>query len=148
MILDPFFYHGLKDKKIKGLFDIDAHLISGMLKTSKGQMEIWFKRRKVLKIQSNELFNEMLLFPLFKIEKNEFSHSLELENELYVVQKTIGLLRSEWLEVECKHLTIDDFTFSIDSYQKDHFLTEIKYQNQSLISKKVTRSSRIKRHLR
>ena len=136
LVLDPFFYYGLKDKKIKMLSDIDANLISGMQNTSKSQIEIWFKRRKVLKIQSHELFNEVLLFPLFQIDKQASFISDNLENGIYVIQKTIGLLRSEWLEVECKQLHIDDFVFTVDNYQKEHFLTDITYQNQKLSFKK------------
>ena len=136
LVLDPFFYYGLKDKKIKMLSDIDANLISGMQNTSKSQIEIWFKRRKVLKIQSHELFNEVVLFPLFQIDKQASFISDNLENGLYVIQKTIGLLRSEWLEVECKQLHIDDFVFTVDNYQKEHFLTDITYQNQKLSFKK------------
>lgn len=136
LVLDPFFYYGLKDKKIKMLSDIDANLISGMQNTSKSQIEIWFKRRKVLKIQSHELFNEVVLFPLFQIDKQASFISDNLENGIYVIQKTIGLLRSEWLEVECKQLHIDDFVFTVDNYQKEHFLTDITYQNQKLSFKK------------
>ena len=136
LVLDPFFYYGLKDKKIKMLTDIDANLISGMQNTSKSQIEIWFKRRKVLKIQSHELFNEVVLFPLFQIDKQASFISDNLENGIYVIQKTIGLLRSEWLEVECKQLHIDDFVFTVDNYQKEHFLTDITYQNQKLSFKK------------
>ena len=136
LVLDPFFYYGLKDKKIKMLTDIDANLISGMQNTSKSQIEIWFKRRKVLKIQSHELFNEVVLFPLFQIDKQASFISDNLENGIYVIQKTIGLLRSEWLEVECKQLHIDDFVFTVDNYQKENFLTDITYQNQKLSFKK------------
>src|SRR5690606_6938862 len=106
LILDPFFYFGLKDNNIKELADIDATLISGMLNTSKSQVEVWFKRRKVLKIQSNELFNDLVLFSLFQIEKNELCLSKELENGIYIIQRTIGLLRSEQLEVDCKQLNV------------------------------------------
>ncbi|MGV8815598.1 MAG: hypothetical protein ACOH2D_15965 [Gelidibacter sp.] len=132
LLLDPFFYYGLKDKKIKELSDIDATLISGMLNTSKSQIEIWFKRRKVLKIQSNELFNDMVLFPLFQVEKNLTFLSQELDNGIYVVQKTIGLLRSEQLEVTSERLYVDDFTFAIANYETEQFLTAISYQNQKL----------------
>ncbi|MEO5790199.1 hypothetical protein [Gelidibacter sp.] len=136
LVLDPFFYYGLKDKKIKGLSDIDATLISGMLNTSKSQIEIWFKRRKVLKLQSNELFNGMVLFPLFQVENNVSFLSKELENGIYVIQKTIGLLRSEHLEVTSERLNVDDFTFAIANYQTEQFLTDITYQNQKLKFKK------------
>lgn len=132
LLLDPFFYYGLKDKKIKELSDIDATLISGMLNTSKSQIEVWFKRRKVLKLQSNDLFNDLVLFPLFKIEQQVSLHSQPLENGLYVIQKTIGLLSSEQLEVVGQSLNIDDFTFAMSNYETEQFLIGITYQNQDL----------------
>lgn len=132
LLLDPFFYYSLKDKHIKELSDIDATLMSGMLNTSKSQVEIWFRRRKVLKIQGNELFNDMVLFPLFHLEQNESFLSKELENGIYVVQKTIGLLRSEQLEVTNRQLNIDDFNFRISKYNSEQFLMDVKYQGQNL----------------
>ena len=132
LLLDPFFYYGLKDKKIKELSDIDATLISGMLNTSKSQIEIWFKRRKVLKIQSHELFNDMVLFSLFKVENKVSLFSHDLENGIYVIQKTIGLIRSEQLEVDDETLNIDDFIFTMAHYETEQFLSEITYQNSSL----------------
>ncbi len=136
LVLVPFFYYGLKDKKSKGLADIEGCLFSGMLNTSKSRIEIWFKRRKVLKIQSKELFNDMVFFPLYQINKNLIPLSHKLENGIYVIQKTIGLLRSEQLEVDCQQLDIDDFVFTFDKYQQEHLLTEITYQDRKLYCKK------------
>ena len=132
LILDPFFYYGLKDKKINKLEDIDANLISGMLNTPKSQIEIWFDRRKVLKVSSNELFNDLLLFPLFKIEVQESFLMDELSKGIYTVQKTIGLLRSEKLQVDSQKLNIDDFTFKMSTYENQQFFTGVTYQNESL----------------
>lgn len=130
LILDPFFYHSLKDKNIKGLLDIEATLIGGMLNSPKSQIEIWFKRRKVLKIQSNELFNDLVLFKLFHKEKNDFLLSEGLEKGIYVVQKTIGMLRSEHVDATNQQLHIDDFSFTITNFGTEQFLTDILYQNQ------------------
>lgn len=132
LLLDPFFYHGLKHKKIKQLTDLDANLISGMLPSTKSHTEIWFKRHKVLKIHSHELFNEMVFFPLFNIIKNSSFIRDELENGIYILQKTIGLLKSEQLEIGSDQLNIEDFSFVIDKFENNEFLTEITYQNQKL----------------
>ena len=132
LILDPFFYYGLKDKRIKDLSDINATLISGMLNTYKSQIEIWFNRRKVLKIQSHELFSDLVFFPLFRTEKNAHIHFKDFETGIYVIQKTIGLLRSEQLEVTTPKLNIDDFAFQMGNYETEQFLTDITYQNEKL----------------
>lgn len=132
LLLDPFFYYELKDEKCKELSDIPANLISGMIDSPKSLVEIWFNRRKVLKIQSQELFNEMLLFPLFKIENSQGFLSDSLEKGIYMVQKTIGLLRSEQIEILSDKLHINDFIFSVDKFKDNQFLSNIKYQNQNL----------------
>lgn len=132
LLLDPFFYYNLKDARFKELSDINASLISGMVNTPKSIIEIWFNRLKVLKIQSQELFNEILLFPLFKVEKSNYFSTNKLEKGVYVVQKTIGFLSSEQLEIKSHQLNIDDFNFIISEFENIQFLTNIKYQNQNL----------------
>ncbi|MBA6152815.1 hypothetical protein [Gelidibacter maritimus] len=132
LILDPFFYYGLKDKKIKKLEDIEANLISGMLNTPKSQIEIWFDRRKVLKIPAHELFNELVLYPLFNLESKGSFLSEEVPKGIYVVQRTIGLLNSEQLEVDSPQLDIEDFTFKTAKFENLQFATEITYQDQYL----------------
>lgn len=132
LILDPFFYYSLKDKKIKQLEDIDANLITGMLNTPKSQIEIWFDRRKVLKIPSHELFNELVLYPLFNLEPTVSFLSEELAKGIYVMQKTVGLLNSAQLEIDSPQLDIHDFTFKTAKYENHQFSSEITYQNQSL----------------
>lgn len=131
LLLNPFFYYDLKDKRYKELPDINAKLISGMVDTPKSLIEIWFNRKKILKIPSQELFNEMLLFPLFKVDKNQDFLTHKLENGIYVVQKTIGLLSSKQLEITSKRLNIYDFNFSITTFGDNQFLSNIKYQNQN-----------------
>lgn len=132
LILDPFFYYGLKDKKINKLEDIEANLISGMLNTPKSQIEIWFDRRKVMKIPSHELFNKLVLYPLFNLEPAASFLSKELTKGIYVVQKTIGLLNSVQLKVDSPQLDIHDFTFKTAKFENLQFSSEITYQNQSL----------------
>ncbi|MCW2118578.1 hypothetical protein [Flavobacterium sp. 7A] len=132
LLLDPFFYHQVKDARFKGLNDIKATLVTGMQNTTKSQIEIWHNRKKVLKIQSHELFNEIVLFPLFKLAKSQNFIDHDLENGIYVVQKTIGLLRLEQFSTDTQQLKMDDFTFSVSEWENSKFLTEIKYKNQTL----------------
>lgn len=132
LLLDPFFYYHLKDSRFKELSDINSNVLSGMLNTSKSFIEIWFNRKKIMKISSQELFNEILLFPLFNLEKSQDFLTPKLEKGIYVVQKTIGLLTSERLDVLSQQLDIDDFSFSIAEFDNNQFLNNIKYQNQNL----------------
>jgi hypothetical protein len=132
LLLDPFFYYELKDNSISSILDLDAKVLSGVLDKPKSQIEIWFNRYKLLKLKPNELFNEMLLFPLYNIEKKSGFNSNELERGLYSVKKEIGLIASLELQIATDRLNIDDFTFTTSVFQNEQFLTEIKYQNQNL----------------
>jgi hypothetical protein len=132
LLLDPFFYYELKDNSISSLLDLNAKIISGVLDKPKSQIEIWFNRYKLLKLKPNELFNEMLLFPLYHIENDENYSLDELEAGIYIIKKEIGLIASLELQIDSNRLEIDEFTFTTSVFQNEQFLTEIKYQNQSL----------------
>lgn len=130
LLLDPFFYHQLKDDKIKSVLDLEATVVSGILDKRFSQVEIWFDRHKVLKVKPHELFNPMLLFPLYKIENNQKFHSDKLESGLYILRKEIGLIASMELRNPSATLLISDFTFEKSVFNKNQFLSNIKYQNQ------------------
>jgi hypothetical protein len=132
LLLDPFFYFQLKDNRFTSVLDLNATVVSGVLDKPKSQIEIWFNRHKVLKLKPNELFNEMVLFPLYQIEKRQNFHFQELEKGIYVVQNTMGLINSVELQISSDRLEINDFTFTTSVFQKEQILTEIKYQNQIL----------------
>jgi hypothetical protein len=132
LLLDPFFYFQLKDNSITSILDLNATVISGVLDKPKSQIEIWFNRHKVLKVKPNQLFNEMVLFPLYQIEKNSAFNSNELEPGLYFIKKEIGLIASLELQIATDRIEIDDFTFTTSVFQNEQFLTDIKYQNQNL----------------
>jgi hypothetical protein len=86
----------------------------------------------VLKLKPNELFNEMLLFPLYNIEKKSGFNSNKLETGLYSIKKEIGLIASLKLQIATNRLDINDFTFTTSIFLKEQFLTDIKYQNENL----------------
>jgi hypothetical protein len=129
-LLDPFFYYKLKDKKYTSLEDLPSEKCSGILNAPKSQIEFWLNRKKVFKLNTHELFNESVLFPLFNIErmKNPFIHS----KGIYILQNEIGTIGTYELMVNSETLNIDDFIFEIDSSQNATFIKNIKYQNQNL----------------
>jgi hypothetical protein len=132
LLLDPFFYYQLKDNRFTSILDLDATVLSGVLDKPKSQIEIWFNRHKVLKLKPNELFNELVLFPLYKVDKNNIYNSNQLETGLYIMKKEIGLISCLELEVDTNLLQIDDFKFITTVFKKERFLSDIKYQNQNL----------------
>ncbi len=129
-LLDPFFYYKLKDKKYTSLEDLPAEKCSGILNASKSQIEFWFNRKKAYKLDTHELFNENVLFPLFNIEKmqNPFINT----KGIYILQNEIGTIGTYELMVNSEMLNIDDFIFEIDTSQNTTFIKNIKYQNQNL----------------
>jgi hypothetical protein len=136
-LLDPFFYYKLKDKKYTSLEDLPAEKCSGILNAPKSQIEFWFNRKKVYKLNTYELFNENVLFPLFNLEiiENPFIHT----KGIYILQNEIGTIGTYELMVDSNTLNIDDFIFEIDSSHNKTFIKNIKYQSQNLeIIKKDT----------
>lgn len=136
-LLDPFFYYKLKDKKYNSLEDLPAEKCSGILNAPKSQIEFWFNRKKVYKLNTYELFNENVLFPLFNIERIE--NPLIHAKGIYILQNEIGTIGTYELMVNSDTLNIDDFTFEIDNFKNSTFIKNIKYQNRDLaIIKKDT----------
>ena len=129
-LLDPFFYYKLKDKKYTSLEDLPAEKCTGILNAPKSQIEFWFNRKKVYKLNTHELFNENVLFPLFNIEKQE--HPFTETKGIYILQNEIGTIGTYELIVNSETLNIDDFLFEIDSFQNTTFIKTIKYQNQEV----------------
>lgn len=129
-LLDPFFYYKLKNKKYSSLEDLPAEKCSGILNAPKSQIEFWFNRKKVYKLNTHELFNENVLFPLFNMEimQNPFINN----KGIYIIQNEIGTIGTYELMVNSETLNIDDFIFEIDTYQDATFIKKIKYQNQNL----------------
>lgn len=129
-LLDPFFYYKLKDKKYTSLEDLPAEKCSGILNVPKSQIEFWLNRKKVYKLNTYELFDENVLFPLFNIERmqNPFIH----DKGIYIIQNEIGTIGTYELMVDSNTLNIDDFIFEIDGSQNATFIKNIRYQNQNL----------------
>lgn len=129
-LIDPFFYYKLKNKKYSSLEDLPSENCTGILNDPKSQIEFWFNRKKVYKLNTNELFNENVLFPLFNIEKmqNPFINPMGI----YILQNEIGTIGTFELIVNSNTLNIDDFIFEIDSIHNNTFIQNIKYKNQNL----------------
>ena len=126
-IIDPFFFHDLKNSKYKSIDDITSQSISGMLDSPKNQLEIWFDRKKVMKWYASELFNEMVLFPLFQIRKEVLAD--EFESGIIIQQKERGLLATLELYIEEERLNLDDILFTIKNGLGFNFLTDITHKS-------------------
>ena len=131
-LIDPFFYHYLKNKNIQSIDDLYGNSVEGLINSSKNQIEIWYKNKKVQKLKINDLMEELLLFPLYNttIQKT----NLNLENGIYIEQKEIGLIGS--FEIYTDNFIIDDLEFQLLKTKEQTILEKLVYKNQVLESKK------------
>lgn len=129
-LLDPFFFYDLKHPIYSSLEAVPAQSISGMLDNPKNQLEIWFDRKKVMKWNASDLFNEMLLFPLFQIQKTVLEE--EFQSGIIIQQRERGQLAMLELNIEKERLNIDDMLFTIKSGLGFNFLTDITYRCTAL----------------
>lgn len=132
VIIDPYFYHLLKSKAILSAEDLAVNCVEGLLNTTKNQIEIWFKNKKVQKLKINDLRQELLFFPLYNttIQKTKPC----LEKGTYIEQKEIGLIGS--FEVKTDNFNIDDLEFQLLQSNDHLLLKELVYNKQVLKSKR------------
>ena len=132
VIIDPYFYHLLKNEKIQTIDELEGVAVEGLLNTPKNQIEIWYKNKKVQKLKINDLKEELLLFPLYKtiIKKT----NLNLEKGFYIEQKEIGLIGS--FEIYTDNFSIDDLEFQLLQTNEQTILEKLVYKNQVLVCKK------------
>lgn len=129
-IMDPFFFYNLKHPLYSSLETIPSKSISGMLDNPKNQLEIWFDRKKVLKWNASDLFNEMVLFPLFQIHKEALEE--QFKSGIIIQQRERGQLATLELYIEEERLNLDDMLFTIKSGLGFSFLTDITYKKTAL----------------
>jgi len=129
LLLDPFFYYNLKNKKYNSMDDLPCEKFSGLINENKNQIEFWFNRKKVFKTNTIELFNEALLFPLFNVK--QLPEFFTDKQGIYIMQKEMGNLGVYELEVNTDNLLLDDFTFETELYESSKIISRIKYKNIS-----------------
>lgn len=132
VLIDPFFYHYLKNKVIQSIDDLQGNAVEGLINSPKNQIEIWYKNKKVQKLKINDLNDELLLFPLYNttIKKT----NLNLEKGIYIEQKEIGLIGS--FEINTDNFNIDNLEFQLLQANEQTILKNLVYKNQVLVCKK------------
>ena len=131
-IIDPFFYHYLKNSTIKSIDDLPGNCAESLINSPKNQIEIWYKNKKVQKLKINDLNEELLLFPLYnKTIQNAYP---SLEKGIYVEQKEIGLIGS--FEIIVDNFNIDNLEFRLLQTNEHTLLKKLVYKDQVLVSKR------------
>lgn len=129
-ILDPFFYHFLRNSSISNYEDLNGMTMKGLLNSPKNQIEIWFKNKKVQKLTMSTFNNEYLLFPLYKTETIEIIS--KLEEGIYVEQKEFGFISSYEFILE-DEFNIENLCFNLINFDKKQILNKFTYSNQKPI---------------
>lgn len=132
VLIDPFFYHYLKNKVIQSIDDLQENAVEGLINSPKNQIEIWYKNKKVQKLKINDLMEELLLFPLYNTTTQKTN--LNLENGIYIEQKEIGLIGC--FEIYTDNFIIDDLEFQLLQTNEKTILEKLIYKNQVLVCKK------------
>jgi len=132
-IIDPYFYHILKDSNIQSVEDLKTITNYGLLNSSKNQIEIWYQNKKVQKLKINDLLDELLLFPLYNTYHSKIN--LNKDKGIYIEQKEIGLMGSYEMKVE--NFRIDDLFFHLVENNNQKYLQEVTHLNQKFVLKKT-----------
>ncbi|MBP9849309.1 MAG: hypothetical protein KBC58_07700 [Flavobacterium sp.] len=131
-IIDPFFYHFLKNKSIQSVEDLRGNSTDGLINSPKNQIEIWYRNKKVQKLKINDLNEDLLLFPLYNTTIQKANPSLE--KGIYIRQKEIGLIGG--FEITTDDFNIDDLEFKVLQTSEFTILEKLVYKDQILISKR------------
>ena len=75
----------------------------------KNQIEIWYDRKKILKLNIADTDQDLLLFPVYNRNKTEITE--EYDPGIYVEQQAIGFVDSYELNIESFNL--EDLQFNL-----------------------------------
>ncbi len=125
-LLDPFFYYNLKIPSIPSVEHLPGNKITGLLNSSKNQIEILVDGKKIKKLHIKDLDQELLLFPLYNIHKTESRK--DYSPGIYVEQKAIGFVAS--YEIKLDSFTIDNLQFNLVQFNDKQLLQQPTYQNK------------------
>src|SRR5690606_34817498 len=124
-LIDPYFYHQLKDDKIRSIEDIGQTIVDGLINTPKNRIEIWYKGKKVQKFTMDDLNDDYLLFPLFLTEM--INMDIQDNPGLYVQQMEIGLIAR--YEAIVRNFSFDNLKFHLTQFDGKVLLSAVSYND-------------------
>lgn len=130
-LVDPFFYHVLNISNIQCLEDLTSIHWEGLINNQKNQIEIWFRNKKIQKLNINSLQEELLLFPLFNTSRTPVLDIFE--SGIYTEQREIGLIGS--YEISIADFNIDDLVFETTDFKNIIHLCGLKYDGNVFVKK-------------
>lgn len=125
-LLDPFFYYYLKIPSIPSVEHLPGSKISGLLNSSKNQIEIILDGKKIKKLHIKDLQQELLLFPLYNIHRTEMTK--DYSPGIYIEERTIGFIAS--YDIKLDSFDIDHLQFNLVQFNDKLLLQQPTYQNK------------------
>lgn len=125
VITDPFFYHYLNDDNIRSIDDLKGETWEGLINTSKNQIEIWYKNKKVQKLKIDNLKPELLLFPIYNVKQNKITNN---EKAIYIIEKAIGKIGT--FEIKIDDFLLDNLEFELLDINGVTILQSFNYKHQ------------------
>jgi len=135
-IFDTSFYESLKMEEYKSLADLgNVFQYNGLMNDAKSLIEIRINNRKKRNIRTNELFNESVLFPVFRTTVCKVENAPLLPNSLLAVEKEMGTITS--YKFETGNFSLDKLSFAITTLNINKpgdcvLLTKIEYDGMVL----------------
>ena len=132
-LLDIHFYKKLNINGFNSIVNLIQFSYGGLINNRKSKIEIWKGRRCLQKLKLEDLFNSNTLFPLFNVNKRNVK--LELKNNIFLIEKEIGLV-GEFI-IQDENFNINYLRFNVSNIQ---YLTE----NHSLLLSLSYKEKKIK----
>ena len=107
-LLNVLFFKYFSTSKLNSVQDLIHFTFGGLINNSKSKIEIRKGRKLLQKFNLDELFYPKTLFPLFNTQE---TMPLKLNNNLFLIEKEVGLIGQ--YEIETKKFNIDKLKFSI-----------------------------------
>jgi hypothetical protein len=117
-LLNIDFFKDFSTNGINSVQDIVVNSFGGLINNFKGKIEIKKGRKLLQKLNLNDLFHTKTLFPLFNTKKG--SIALKLTNNIFLIEKEIGLVGQ--YEIENENFNINKLKFNISN---------VKYLNEN-----------------
>lgn len=142
-LLNVNFFNDLGIKEINRIQDLSQSYFGGLINNEKSQIELWFGRRRLIKIKLENLFRQQTLFPLYQTQIEEVNK--KLKSGLYLEEREIGNIGIYEIKIEKFEIVNLKFHLSKIAFTQMRYelLNEISYGGNSL---HLTKSDTLLRH--
>lgn len=128
-LLDAWFYQYFNNK-IQGIEDLIADTFGGLVHKQHSVIEVWFNRKKLVKISVNELVNTTTLFPLYAVKKIELTRQ-DFEKGIYLKETVIGCVGVYKMPTDQFDIEKLTFTLLSSDFLKPWMLVDFSYEENS-----------------